>query len=276
MVKLEIDKDTCIRCGQCVFVCPVRILTQTEDKGEIGVINLQTCLECTQCVSICPTDSVHHSSFSKVYNVKKEILPSAESLLELMHKRRSNRAFSQKPIPMEYLDMILEAANLAPTAKNKRPLRYTLITNPLILQAVHKACIDVCNNLYIQFSKSEDVEIRKKGLYFQRLSLVYKNGYEIILRGATALILIHCEDIEFTPDANLSYQNASLMAETLDVAHFYTGYLRRLSMMDTEDIIRNAIGLKGQYILAGMALAMPKYTFSKYVKKEDLKVTKLL
>lgn len=276
MVTLEIDNSTCIRCGQCVAVCPVRILTQTEDKGDIGVFNLQTCLKCTQCVSICPTDSVIHSSFPEVKQVNKGILPSAESLLELMHKRRSNRAFSQKPIPMEYLDMILKAANLAPTAKNIRPLRYTLITNPSVLQTVHKACIDVCDNLYIQLGKSEDKEIRKKGLYFQRLSQVYKNGYEIILRGATALILIHCDDIEFTPDANLSYQNASLMAEALDIAHFYTGYLRRLSIMDTGNIIRNAMGIKDQHILAGMALAMPKYTFNKYVDKKDLKVTKIL
>lgn len=275
MIALEIDKETCIRCGQCVAVCPVRILTQTEDKGDIGVVNLQTCLECTQCVSICPTDSVQHSSFSEVKSVNKKLLPLAEALLELMNKRRSNRAFSKRPIPMEYLDMILKAANLAPTAKNKRPLKYTLITNPSALQAVHKSCIDVCDKLYEQLGQSDDAESRKRGIYFYRLSQIYKNGYEIILRNATALIVIHCDDIDFLPDGNLAYQNASLMAEALNVAHFYTGYLRRLSLLDTDGIIKKAIGMEG-HILAGMALAMPKYSFDKYVERNDIDVTKIL
>lgn len=277
MIELSINNNTCIRCGRCVAVCSARILTQEEKKGEIGIINLQTCIDCGQCVAICPTSSVIHSSYPSetVHRVDKKLLPSAESLLEIMRKRRSNRTFSKKDIPMEYLDKILEAADLAPTAKNRRSLQFTLITNQDILNSIHEACIKVCDKLAAQMGEAEDEEIRKRGVYFKTLTNRYRNGYEIILRYAKAVIIIHSEDENLATDANLAYQNASLMAEALDVAHFYTGYVRTISSLDADGIVRKAIGINGK-ILAGMALGMPTYKFDKYVEKKGQNITKIL
>lgn len=277
MIELKIDNNTCIRCGRCVAVCPVSILTQEEKKGEIGIVNLQRCIDCGQCVAICPTQSVDHSSYpaQKVHPVRKELLPSPEALLEIMRRRRSNRTFSGKEVPMDYLDKILEAADLAPTAKNYRPLRFTLVTRPDVLKAVHKACIEVCDQLADRLLAAEDKEAKKRGLYFKALSTKYKGGYEIILRYAKALIIIHADEESAAPDANLAYQNASLMAEALDVAHFYTGYVRILCMLDVEGIIKKTMGIEGK-VLAGMALGMPKYTFNNYIDRKEQRITKLI
>lgn len=276
MIELTIDTE-CIKCGRCVAVCPARILTQEEQKGDIGVVKLQTCIECGQCVAICPTDSVQHSLFppETVHEIDKAILPSPDALMEIMRRRRSNRAFSDKPVPMELLDKILEAANLAPTAKNAQPLEYTLVTNPKILEAVHKATIEVCEKLAEQLKDAEDKNMRMRAAFFHALAARYRSGYEVILRNAKAIILIHSKDETAVADANLAYQNASLMAEALGVAHFYTGYVRIFSMFDTEGIIRQTMGIEGT-IHAGMALAMPKYTFNKYVDRKKQVVNRLV
>lgn len=277
MIELNIDNDTCIRCGRCVAVCPVQILTQEEKKGDVAVMNLQNCIDCGQCVAICPTDSVLHSSYpkEKVHAIRKELLPSPDALMEIMRRRRSNRAFSQKQVPMEYLDQILEAADLAPTAKNDRPLKFTLVTRPEVLEAVHKACIEVCDRIANQLSGSESKDDRKRGLYLKALSYKYKSGYEVILRYAKALIVIHGDEESAAADANLAYQNASLMAEALDVAHFYTGYVRMISLMDTEGTIKKTMGIEGR-ILAGMALGMPQYKFDKYIDRKKQDVSRLI
>lgn len=276
MIELNIN-NTCIRCGRCVAVCPVFILTQEENKGDIGIVNLQKCLDCGQCVAICPTQSVEHSSYpiEKVHSVQKDLLPSPEALMEIMRRRRSNRTFSEKDVPMDYLDKILEAADLAPTAKNFRHLKFTLITRSEVIEAVHKACIEVCDRLAAQLLAMEDKDSKKRGLYFKALSNKYKGGNEIILRYAKALIMIHADDEIAAPDANLAYQNASLMAEALDVAHFYTGYVRTLCMLDTEGVIKKTMGIEGK-LLAGMALGMPKYTFNNYVDRKKQCITKLI
>lgn len=53
--------------------------------------------------------------------------------IELAKKRYSARKFSNKPVEKEKLDKILEAGNIAPTAKNQQPQRiYVLKTEESI------------------------------------------------------------------------------------------------------------------------------------------------
>lgn len=276
MVTLEI-KDDCIRCGRCVAVCPARILTQEEKDGDIGVVNLRTCIECGQCVSICPTSSVVHSLFpdKTVHTINKSLIPTPDAMLEIMRRRRSNRAFSDKQVPIEYLEKILEAANLAPTARNAQPLKYTLITNPRVMQEVHQATIAVCEVVFNEFKDSKMKEEKAKAFYCKSLIGVYRSGYEVILRNAKALIMIHANELAATLDANIAYQNASLMAEALSVAHFYTGYVRLFSSMDSQNLICKSMQIEDT-LLAGMALGMPKYTFNKYVDRKEQIVNRLL
>lgn len=276
MITLTI-KDDCIRCGRCVAVCPARILTQATKKDPIHVVNLAGCIECGQCVAICPTHSVVHSLYpdSKVHVIDKTRIPTPESMLEIMRRRRSNRSFTEQPVPIEYLEKILEAAQLAPTARNAQPLEYTLVTNAQILQAVHEATIHVCGNIYEKLKDSTDKNERSRALYCLTLMKKYKSGYEVILRGAKALIIIHSKDAGVVADANLAYQNASLMAEALGVAHFYTGYVRLFAASDVERAICKSLQIEGT-ILAGMALGMPRFTFSKYVDRNEPIVHRLL
>lgn len=276
MITLSI-KDNCIRCGRCVAVCPVRILTQEEKNGEIGIVNLPTCIQCGQCVSICPTDSVEHSLFPQetIHTIDNKLIPSADNMMEIMRRRRSNRAFNNKEVPGEYLEQILEAANLAPTAKNAQPLKYTLVTNPDVLKSVHQATMEVCSKLYEQLKNSDDPKEKAMAAYCLGLRRKYDSGYEIILRYAKALIMIHSDNPAAVLDANLAYQNASLMAEALGVAHFYTGYVRVFASADVEGIIHKTMQIE-EPILAGMALGMPRYTFDKYVDRREQIVNRLL
>ncbi|HRV30167.1 MAG TPA: nitroreductase family protein [Kiritimatiellia bacterium] len=48
--------------------------------------------------------------------------------LELALKRRSVRAYKPDPVPPEMLQMLLEAGRWAPSAANKQPVRYIIVT----------------------------------------------------------------------------------------------------------------------------------------------------
>lgn len=272
MVELIIE-ESCIRCGQCVSVCPVHILTQEAKQSDIGIHNLQSCIACGQCVAICPTDSVVHSTFPQetIHRVEKSLIPSPESVMELLRKRRSNRSFSNKAVPMELLDKILQAAHLAPTGGNRQSLQYTLVTNTEVLQEVTANTMKVIDKLLVEFQDSEDKTMLN---YMRKLSLAYQQEVDMILRGAKALILIH-STANCPSDANIAYQNASLMAESLNVGHFYTGYICIFSSMDKDKIIRKALGIEGD-IYAGMALGMPKYSFEKYVDRKPMVINKIV
>ena len=47
--------------------------------------------------------------------------------IELAEKRRSIRSFKQDSIPDELLNKILQAGNLAPTAKNLQPFHFIVV-----------------------------------------------------------------------------------------------------------------------------------------------------
>jgi nitroreductase len=59
-----------------------------------------------------------------------------------MKSRRSIRKYKLEPIPEEKLQVILEAARLAPSAANRQPWRFVVVQNP----EGKKALAEVANN----------------------------------------------------------------------------------------------------------------------------------
>ncbi|MCK9558209.1 MAG: nitroreductase family protein [Candidatus Cloacimonetes bacterium] len=60
------------------------------------------------------------------------------SFMELISTRYSVRDFKPDPIPSEALDKILEAGRMAPSAQNRQPWRYIVLTNPAQIKALVK------------------------------------------------------------------------------------------------------------------------------------------
>lgn len=285
-VTLRIDDATCIKCGKCVRVCPSKIFFREAAGKEIGVQNVESCIVCGHCVAVCPTASVIHSEFSpeKVHPIDRALLPTPEQMMLLCRARRSNRAFSQAPVPAEYLEQILEAAHRAPTASNKQKVSFTLVTDPDKIRQV----TDFTINVFTSIAKNLENPVVKfivkplaPELYaylpvFRRLMGEYAKGNDLILRNATALILIHTpEESRFgCQDANLAYQNASLMAESLGVSQFYTGFVCSAIHQDKKEKLAKLLGIRGK-IHAGMALGMPAFTFPNYIDKKDIEVNRI-
>lgn len=69
---------------------------------------------------VCPNNAIIHSSFpmEKIHCIDRTAMPSPKQMMSLCKARHSNRSFTNKPVPVEYLDMILEAAHRAPTGGN--------------------------------------------------------------------------------------------------------------------------------------------------------------
>lgn len=285
-LTINIDKNTCIKCGKCVRVCSANIFTQETPGSEVGTQHEHSCIKCGHCVGVCPTFSVIHSEFPamKVHPINREELPSPEQTMLLIKSRRSNRAISAKPIPSDYLDQILEAAHRAPTASNMQQVEFTLVTDPKKIQEVIALTIEIFSELGKKLSnpflklilKPMIPEAYKYLPYLDRLKKEYEAGNDPILRKATALLLIHTpKESRFgCQDCNLSYQNGSLMAESLGVTQFYTGFLCMALQQDKKNRILNLLGIKGK-VHAGMGLGMPSFKFENYMDKKEIQVTKI-
>lgn len=284
-LSIAIDKETCIRCRKCVRICPAEIFTQEGANGEIGVQHIQSCIHCGHCVGVCPTFSVIHSEFpaSKVHPINPEELPTPEQVLLLIRSRRSNRAFSKKAIPADELDMILEAAHRAPTGTNAQNISFTLVTDPQKIRRVLELTVEIFSELGKKLNNPFLKPILKKIVpdaykylpFLSKMKEEVEAGEDPILRKATTLLLIEApkkSNLGYA-DANLAYQNASLMAESLGVSQFYTGFLCIALQQDKKNRIPEYLGITGK-VHAGMGLGMPAFTFENYIDRKEIRVNR--
>ena len=65
-----------------------------------------------------------------ITGTSKERLLSFMSVLEVILSRRSIRSYENKEIPKQVLDQIIEAGRQSPSAVNKQPYRFVVVTKP--------------------------------------------------------------------------------------------------------------------------------------------------
>lgn len=277
---ITINQELCIHCGHCVRVCPSSVLRQEESSNQVIVSPQNGCIRCGHCVDVCPKDAIRHSAFpaERIHEVNTDLLPSPESLMELIRSRRSNRTITDCPIPDECLQKILEAARYAPTAENSRRVRLHLVTDPDALQEVESAVMKYFMRLArILLCPPVKFFLRPflKDLYREAPGLLAMN--EAFLQGkrpatcqASALLVITApRNYAFGyQDCNLAYQNASLMAESLGVTQIYLGFVQTAFQMMGVRRTARLLGLPSrQKVFAIMALGIPAIRYRKYTER---------
>lgn len=61
---------------------------------------------------------------------------------EAIRQRRSIRSFTDKPVPDDIIRELLEAARLAPSASNRQPWRFIVVTDPKERAKLRRICWD--------------------------------------------------------------------------------------------------------------------------------------
>lgn len=277
-----VNQDRCIHCKHCIKVCPAMIFEET--STQLSVNNEEACIGCGHCVAVCPSTAITHSEFPPecIHPINHTLIPHPQQLMELIKARRSNRAFSDKMIPHDTLIQIIEAAHRAPTASNLQQVSFTLITDPKKLAFISQFTVNHYRTILKKLEHPFLKPLLKKIMpdnynyipTFRRLIREHEAGNDLILRGAKAVILIHTpKSCRFgCEDSNLAYQNGSLMAESLGVAQFYTGFVCSVTKQTSD--LAQGLEITGT-IHAGMALGIPTFHFPRYIDKKPLQLQKL-
>ena len=280
-LEIGVKAESCVRCAKCVRVCPSGIFAAGDDGIVTDKVN--RCIGCGHCMAVCPTDSVVHSLFPKgtVHTINYAAMPKPEQVMLLCKMRRSLRVFTKAPIPETSLSDIVEAAHRAPTGSNMQNVEFTLITSPDKLKQVTDLTIEIFGEALKKLENPLLKPILKRvmpAMYryvpvLKGLIKDYAKGNDRILRGATAVLLIHGPKGSglASADCNLAYQNGSLMAEALSVGQFYTGFVCMAMNADKRHRIERAFGIEGK-VHAGMALGMPALRYPRYIDRKPVKL----
>lgn len=118
----------------------------------------------------------------------EEILQRADSLLELMSKRRTVREYADTPIPDGLLEKLIQTAGTAPSGANKQPWHFCVVTNPDLKRKIRESAeIEEKENYERRFSASFKEDLAKFETTFQKeyidhapaLIIVFKERYQM-------------------------------------------------------------------------------------------------
>ena len=243
MYEVTIDSDQCKKDGLCAMICPVAVIQQ-EQKATVPKISdqrLEYCIACGQCMAICRHGAISHSEFpaTTIQAIPFKQMPTAEQVLTLLKTRRSIRAFRDKPLAKETLEIIIDGARFAPSGHNSQSTEFLVIQDRAILHKVSAMVIEYLkfeikrfsNPLFKTMAMLADRDLAESGLQeipgFKRMIQMFESGADPILNGAPVLLAFHARRTVGFGDVNaqLALQNASLVAHSLGIGHFYTGWV---------------------------------------------------
>lgn len=273
--KIKVDKKLCKHCRKCVQVCPASVLVWNEQQMP-EPLRVEQCILCGHCVDVCISDALEHSAFppEHIHKVQRELLPTPQSLMELIRSRRSNRTITSRPVPQSMIEDIIEAARYAPTAENTRRVVVTILEDEAI-----KNLEDIVMRFFLRLSKVLMNPLMRPltkrllpDLYAEAPELErFKKRWEhgelpCCCNASKVLVFSAPSSYDFGwQDCNLAYQNASLMAEAHGLSQVYLGLVQTALKFMPNGKVAHLLHLpKGHIPRAYMALGFPLFTYPRY------------
>ena len=69
---------------------------------------------------------------------REDVLTAAQAFGDVMRQRRSARAFSERPVPREVIESIVQTATSAPSGANKQPWRFVCVQDPSLKRQIRE------------------------------------------------------------------------------------------------------------------------------------------
>ena len=297
MFKITLDKNLCKKDGICTSVCPANIFVQEERLALPKIVEEECCIACGQCVAICPQYAISHSEFplETISKIMFENIPTSEQFFEFLKSRRSIRAFKDKPIEKAEIQKIVEGASYAPSGHNSQSTEFLVVQDKALLTRISEMVIEYlkfeikrfANPFFRALALLGDKELTESGLNeipgFKRLIRLYESDSDPILFGAPVLLVFHAQRRVGFSDVNaqLALQNASLVAHSMGIGHFYTGWVvspcRAPMARNWNRRIPNLLGIPPENKIYGaIALGYPIPKFKNTIKRKSPQIQWLL
>lgn len=146
---ISIDRDLCIGCGLCVTVCKDFGLILDQGKAKQSPSPFFGCIACGHCMAVCPEGAIviqgrTLSPEDLISLLQTDELADYHSVMNLYHRRRSVREFTEQEVGQEMVDKILAAAQTAPMGLPPSDVHVTVISGK---EKIRSFATDFASNL---------------------------------------------------------------------------------------------------------------------------------
>jgi nitroreductase/NAD-dependent dihydropyrimidine dehydrogenase PreA subunit len=263
MLDFIIDDTRCIQCGECAADCPVSIIDMDGGLPRIPEHRESYCIGCQHCLAVCPTEAL--SILGKEPDQSTRILPPSPDALEnLIKSRRSVRRFSPECVDKKVLDRLMEVVAYAPTGKNQRSVRFTLVDDREVMEEIRVQTMDGIRKAVADDRLPDGME------FFAKMVAPYEQGRDIIYRKAPHMIIASAPRDSAAPDADpfiaLSY--FELMAQSLGLGTVWCGFARWALQSVVPELCR-ALGIPADHrSMYVMMFGYPAVQYARTVQRD--------
>ncbi len=171
---------------------------------------------------------------------------NAPALFAIMHSRRSIRRYEDRPVPGDVLHRLLDAARWAPSAHNRQPWRFAVVTDPVRRAALAAA-----------MGERFRADLAGDGLPAAQIEQQVARSYQRISRAPAVIVLcLSMVDMDHYADARrqelervLAIQSVALGAQNLLLAAHAEGLgaCWMCAPLFCPDVVRDALALPGDW-----------------------------
>ncbi len=252
--QIVVNPELCVGCGSCAADCPGDMIRIVDGKA---VVREGRCILCGHCFAVCPMHAITIAGWdsSDCDQMASMTEFDADRLQLAMRSRRSVRQFRNKPVDRKLIRRLIEAANCAPTAKNRQDVVFTVIQDEL--QEVENKALEVYRRALTEESPLSDLarmmSLREHSLFFH----------------APLAILFSSRD---TVNATIAATYTELLAESMGLGGYYCGYIIGALRCDAE--LRESIQLpEGVPPVICLVLGWPDVEYERNPPRREANVT---
>lgn len=271
MNLLTIDRTTCQQCGICADVCPISIISHSDDGFPfVAEGNEKNCILCGHCDAVCSSQSLRHNTLPEMNLIRQDKLQEItdDNLSEYFRSRRSIRAFLPKAVNKKQLEEIFEVVNYSPTGVNHQMNKWIMISDAAIIHQLNSAVIEWMKGL---IQTNSDLA---KRLGCLRLVNSFARGNDVICRGARNVVIGYT-DAAYPGgaiDSIIATSHLELLLPSFGLGGCWAGYLM-LALRSSQEV-RSIIGLDAaSAVHSALMVGYPKYHYAKIPFRKEAQVT---
>jgi len=270
---IEIDKNKCNICGNCVKVCVGKTLELIDNK--IEQTKPRSCISCGHCAAICPEDAIISLKDNPKAFLARSYDEGLNEVEKLLIGKRSVREYRKKDIDKDMLENFIHYAEKAPSSSNKRQREYIVITDNDKIFELEKVMLKKFNSLKIIinpfvsnlikiFNKklANNILMLKAGI--DQMNIDFANADYQIFRNAPCIIFIlgPKKAAQAKDDCVIAEQYMMLYAQSYGIGSCIIGYAQ-FAHKTLEKVLKIK---KGYSIYAVSIFGYPKYTYKKEIQ----------
>lgn len=272
MPFFHLDKEKCKKDGICSAVCVTGIIKNDEEHSPyIDEKNAYKCISCGLCVAFCPHEACYVENLDPVQfsKVNRDTLAAPEQIDTFLKTRRSVRVFRNNTVDDATINKIMDNVKYAPSAKNTHNNRW-------IITKSREETVKLGNLVAQYMQENLDKVPEAESLHYKLVTRAYKNGKDIIMRGAPHIIISVLPDkYEWkTEDGSIALTYFELSAHAHNIGCVWAGYFTSAARVYKP--LRDALGLKDDEYIAGAQLfGNPVYKTRQITSRKPNNITYL-